>query len=103
MSVLIKGMRMPECCDVCMFACWSNLSQTASCKLKEYEPCFANFSTKYKSKRAGFCPLVELPEKHGRLIDYDDLSKLVCEDFGVFLSRLDLKTPATVIEAEDGE
>lgn len=51
---------MPKCCDVCMFSQWSNLSQTASCKLKDYEPCFDDFSKEYKSKRASFCPLHEV-------------------------------------------
>ena len=63
MSVVVRGMEMPECCDVCIFSDWSNLSQTASCKLKEYEPCFDDFSNEYKSKRADFCPLVALPER----------------------------------------
>lgn len=79
MSVLIKGMGMPECCDVCMFSDWSNLNQTASCKLKEYEPCFANFSVEYRSKRADFCPLVALPDKHGRLIDEKDVINAIYE------------------------
>ena len=72
-SVIVKGMKMPENCDVCMFSKWSNLRQTASCQLKEYEPCFAEFSDEYKSKRADFCPLVALPDKHGRLVDADAL------------------------------
>lgn len=53
---------MPKCCDVCMFSQWSNLSQTASCKLKDYEPCFDDFSKEYKSKRASFCPLHEVTD-----------------------------------------
>lgn len=73
MSVIVKGMKMPECCDVCMFSDWSNLRQTASCKLKEYEPCFADFSNEYRSKRADFCPLIALQDKHGRLGDLDAL------------------------------
>ena len=75
MSVIVKGMEMPECCDVCRFSDWSNLNQTASCKLKEYEPCFANFSVEYRSKRADFCPLVALPDHHGRLVDADEMLK----------------------------
>lgn len=71
MSVIVKGMKMPECCDVCMFSDWSNLHQTASCKIRGYEPCFEDFSREYTSKRSNNCPLTELPEKHGRLIDGD--------------------------------
>ena len=71
MSVVIKGMKMPKCCDVCQFSDWSNLHQTALCKVYDYEPCFENYSQEYTSKRSNNCPLVELPEHHGRLIDVD--------------------------------
>ena len=79
MSVLIKGMEMPECCDVCTFSDWSNLHQTACCKLTGYEPCFDDFSHEYNERRSDYCPLVELPEKHGDLIDKDVLKK----DYGM--------------------
>ena len=104
MSVIVKGMRMPECRDVCMFAVWSNLSQTASCKLKEYEPCFADFSNEYKSKRADFCPLVALPDKHGKLIDADALEPDEGYDDGEYwaYSVAQVCSAQAVIEAEDG-
>ena len=73
MSVLIKGMEMPECCDVCAFSDWSNLHQTACCKLIGYEPCFDDFSHEYNERRSDDCPLVALPEKHGDLIDRDEV------------------------------
>ena len=60
--ILIDNMDMPKCCDVCMFGGWSNLSQTGACKLKDFEPCFADFSDEYKSKRANFCPLHEVAD-----------------------------------------
>lgn len=74
MSVLIKGMKMPKCCDVCQFSDWSNLHQTALCKVHDYELCFGDYSQEYKSKRSNNCPLVELP-KHGDLIDRNALKK----------------------------
>ena len=74
MSVYIKGMKMPENCDVCRFGDWSNLHQTASCKLKDYKPCFSNYSTEYITQRSTICPLVDLG-KHGDLIDADELKK----------------------------
>lgn len=75
MSVLIKGMDMPKCCDVCTFSEWSNLHQTACCKLLEYEACFEDFSQEYKMARSEHCPLVEIPVPHGRLIDSDKLKE----------------------------
>ena len=74
MSILIKGLIMPSCCDGCTFSDWSNLHQTASCKLHDYDPCFSDHSWEYTDKRADFCPLVEIPEPHGRLIDRDALN-----------------------------
>ena len=72
MSVLIKGMKMPENCDVCRFGDWSNLHQTASCKLKDYQPCFSDYSREFKTQRSTICPLVDLG-KHGDLIDRQKL------------------------------
>ena len=83
MSVLIRVIDMPENCDVCMFSDWSNLHQTAACKICKYVPCFDDFSREYLSKRANFCPLVaELPSKHGRLFDEDEV-KNVYMDFQI--------------------
>lgn len=79
MSVFIKGIEMPECCDVCIFSDWSNLYQTACCKLREYDPCFEDFSKEYKIKRSEICPLISLPEKHGRLFDTDEVIKCLEE------------------------
>lgn len=73
MSVLIKGMRIPDNCDVCIFSDWSNLHQTSCCKLKEYEPGFQDYSIAYRTQRSNICPLVELPEHHGRMIDEDEI------------------------------
>lgn len=60
MSVLIKGMKMPEDCF--------------SCPLKEEG--FCNITNAYAvgiNKKNSDCPLVEIPETHGRLIDADEL------------------------------
>lgn len=71
MSVIIKGMEMPEKCQYC-------------CLLRYYHEngniwCNANnallrqgWYTEIDIKRPETCPLVEIPEKHGRLIDVDD-------------------------------
>ena len=97
MSVIVKGMKMPENCDVCMFSDWSNLHQTAACKICEYNPCFDDFSREHLSKRANFCPLAEIPPRHGRLIDGDALHLPT----GEIASRMSIRCAPTVIEAED--
>ena len=62
MSVIVKGMEMPSCCQSCDFSD----DEARFCKAaKEYIPMLA---------QPRFCPLVELPEKHGRLIDGDELA-----------------------------
>lgn len=61
MSVLIKGMQMPEDCF--------------SCPLKEEG--FCNITNAYAgeiNERNSDCSLVELPEHHGRLIDADEVT-----------------------------
>ena len=75
MSVLIKGFIMPHCCDACSFSDWSNLHQTAVCKVNYYKPCFADHSNEFLKRRSDSCPLVEIPEPHGDLIDRDALVK----------------------------
>ena len=121
MSVLIKGLIMPSCCDGCTFSDWSNLHQTASCKLHDYDPCFSDHSMEYTDKRAEFCPLVEIPEPHGDLIDRDafraDFSMGEnCDKCGIELKRCEydrvytkmdfcgcLDDASAVIEAEGSE
>ena len=63
MSVLIKGMKMPEDCFLCPCI--------------EYEhPGYVCWITGYQAhhnERPIGCPLVEVPTPHGRLIDADAL------------------------------
>ena len=77
MSVLIKGIQMPEDCF--------------SCPLKEEG--FCNITNAYAAqiyKRNSDCPLIELPKHHGRLIDadrlmrvYEDRLEKVADRYGV--------------------
>lgn len=62
MSVLIKGIKIPKSCGVCIFDDYGHCIMT-----KRYSGGSATHG------RASFCPLVELPEKHGRLVDADAL------------------------------
>lgn len=97
MSVIVKGLRMPDNCDVCRFGDWSNLHQTACCKLKDYEPCFTAFSREFETQRSTICPLVDLG-KHGDLIDADELA----ETAEFYETVMDLRHRAkVVIEAEE--
>ena len=64
MSVIVKGMEMPESCRECRFLvdywCYAKLAHGVPGPM-------------FMDHRPDWCPLVELPEKHGRLIDIDAL------------------------------
>ena len=79
MGVYIKGMEMPEDCF--------------TCPLKEEG--FCNLTNAYASninKINSDCPLIEVPEPHGRLIDADKLFRDIEWD--------DIENAPAVIEAE---
>jgi len=71
MSVLIKGMKKPKTCysiidgeaKFCPF-----VNTDDDCVLLLGKKCYGTWEEQYAD-----CPLVELPEKHGRLIDGDAL------------------------------
>lgn len=105
MSVIVKGMKMPKDCYYC------DMSSFGTCNIVS-----RNWDI---TKRPDWCPLVELPEKHGRLVDADTLSDeyvlltgevqgFRIETLGVGESRATLrfkrwKDVPTVVEAEGGK
>ncbi len=95
MSVLIKGMKMPKCCADCMK---SDLRTTIKCT--EWTEIDAGLR---ETRRSLLCPLVEIPEKHGRLIDADEMNLLWsgCYFDGSIKPLLDARP--TVIEAEGAD
>ena len=81
MGVYIKGMQMPKGCNEC---CFCSGYMTGQARILGYV-CLASLgkedSVRGRRKidelcfpyRPNWCPLVELPNKHGRLIDADKL------------------------------
>ena len=65
MSVIVKGMEMPECCYDCPFIRTSFAGDYYCAKGKGDE----DDLKKLYSQRMADCPLVEIPAPHGRLID----------------------------------
>ena len=59
MSVLVKGMEMPTTCRECVIG----NPKAKTCIIGK---------PKMNTKRRDDCPLVEVKEPHGRLIDIDD-------------------------------
>jgi hypothetical protein len=96
MGVYIKGMTMPKSC----FECDLYGDENNFCKAqKEYMP-FASFGRDYKDAN---CPLAEVPEPHGRLIDADEFNEFIekhCTDSLYDLWKELVRRQQTVIEAE---
>lgn len=106
MSVIVKGMKMPGSCE------WMDdkynvhrcpiLGDDDDCKLQD---CKEDWT--WQEQYAG-CPLVELPEKHGRLIDERVAYDKIAEQEGGYYMDMDgvdmgLQETPTIIEAEGGE
>ena len=102
MSVLIKGMEMPEDCRECpleMF--YINCGDTRCRATNKFLA--KNYNIPF-SGRPDWCPLVEVPAPHGRLIDADALLEDVRKN-SVSYSADDfahewVDVQPTVIEAE---
>ena len=95
MSVLIKGMDMPECCEVCPCYDWKE----DICRITDSPNDFSD-------TRVSDCPLVEIPTPHGRLIDADALMECRLEPNHYeelkdgYIPDYDLDSAPTIIEAE---
>ena len=96
MSVVIKGMTIPDSCSKCQMR---GGSFGTLCKLlKKY---IGNERGSEKDKRMDDCPLVEIKSPHGRLIDADEMKALWkgCSFEGDITCLLDARP--TVLERED--
>lgn len=90
MSIIIKDMEMPKNCTLCDSI---GLNVAIGC------PVMTGING-----RATDCPLAELPEKHGRLIDADDVkNRMIPLSFSVqkWIGEVELSNCKTVIEAEE--
>ena len=77
MSVLIKGMEMPKSCDDCYIA---------NC------PNDIGYTDRGKCSRHINCPIIEVPEPHGRLIDGGALFEEVFKVWGIEYDASDCNT-----------
>jgi hypothetical protein len=104
MSIIVKGVEMPEACAFC--PCFRDDSiDGVHCYM-----CKATFVTYGKEDdwiwytRPEWCPLVELPEHHGRLIDENEIiipSLTSWADQAMVASAI--QDAPTIIEAEGAE
>lgn len=84
MSILIKGVSLPSSCWLCAY------EGILPC------PCSTEPASDYKDKRHPDCPLAEVPEPHGRLIDGDKLED-VLSGLG---DRAYRRTKGTIMDAQ---
>lgn len=104
MSILIKGMKMPERCEDCVMYRHNAEYDYAYCRIS-----YVNVLG-HGNARLNNCPLIEVPTPHGRLIDekqipYIDLNADMPQSkvrvWTTFKDKID-RLP-TIIEAEEGE
>lgn len=91
MSVIIKGIRMPINCAECV--CGN--AQDGWCYVNEL-PLRRLCDGRVDISRPEWCPLVEIPTPHGRLIDADAL----IENANFYETEMETKEAPTVIDAE---
>jgi len=88
MSVIVKGMEMPENCTRCDYI---GLNVAIGCPVMSGT-----------NGRATDCPLGALPDKHGRLGDLDALMDKTSVRVQI-VDRSDIRDMPTIVEAEGSE
>ena len=97
MSVIIKGMKMPNSCEECNFD-----SPSGYCRAMPHNFCgTTNWECEGKPT---WCPLIEIPP-HGDLIDRDALRTNKYEFDGLtksfYIDMKQIENAPTIIEAEE--
>lgn len=102
MAVLIKGMEMPKNCYECPFGLLEYTSQYYSKTIRNKFACCITHKAKTSTRRNRFCPLVEVPTPHGRLIDADVLTGEQYMQGNIMVVEMDaIENAPTIIEAEE--
>lgn len=96
MSVIVKGMEMPNNCAHCLCGDESGRYCAAANK---YIPMLS---------KPKWCPLVEVPTPHGRLVDADELKTAFprCDNnmnVKIVCVRATINHMDTIVDAEDSE
>lgn len=103
MTILIKGMEMPETCYKCKFAL-ARFDPLPTQKYKRHDfECVLTEKTLTSTKRNKACPLVEVPTPHGRLVDANTLNHEYYKSPSYLNLCNAINATPTVIEAEDYE
>ena len=92
MSILIKGMRMPEECRDCPLEMYYMNCGDTRCRATN-KLLADDYRAIPFSGRPDWCPLVEVPAPHGRLIDYGWV-------VGNVIKKLGIKDKKYLLQAE---
>ena len=98
MSVLNKGMKMPENCIKCPMQ-FGGMCYVMPAEVDESRVA-STVEEALKQGKPDWCPLIEISEPHGDLIDRDALR--IAELDTLIMIRYKLAYAPTVIEAEEG-
>ena len=107
MGIYIKGLKAPASCCKCRMGRWSNYYQHYRCEVCDKE--VAKFASAYNTSKPDWCPVAEVQEPHGDLIDRDALEADICPDWnGLYVpdnaySEKLIRNAPTIIEAEGSE
>ena len=107
MSILIKGMRMPENCIKCPMQ-FGGMCYVMPAEVDESRVA-PTVEAAWKQGKPDWCPLVEIPEPHGDLIDRDALEADICPDWnGLYVpdnaySEKLIRNAPTIIGEEGSE
>lgn len=109
MSLLILGADFPEKCDDCpcceeLISGYCDIDVTYDCSALyfPYHPEKSDVTKIRETGRLNYCPARKLPDKHGPLIDKDELLKRI-EESGNFLPpaiKAYIETADVIIEQE---
>ena len=96
-------LEMPEDCPMCPFAHYDRFDTFRGCDITRGKRWAVTNDKDYaeSSTRPDWCPLIEVPEPHGRLIDADALHKLF-EDQWHYLQVLDWNENPTAEANQSG-
>ena len=72
MSVLIRGMQIPSECSKCFLIDYGTMTGETYCEVNGKTLAESYRPIKFDG-RPDWCPLVEVKEPHGRLIDEDEI------------------------------
>lgn len=89
MSILIKGVKMPRCCEVCP-------CNDDNWRCGALGDTFDDLEIYNLELKPSCCPLVEVPEPHGRLIDGDKLE----DTLSGLGDRAYRRTKGTIMDAQ---